>query len=123
MPSLVSLEATFGLKEGNTEEIFEKMNGFISSRKEKQPLEYPNAGSYFKRPARYFAGKLIEDCGLKGFRIGDAAVSEKHAGFVINLGHATANDVLALEDEIKNRVYKTYGVLLEREVRVIGKDD
>ena len=123
MPSLVSLEATFGLKEGNTEEIFEKMNGFISSRKEKQPLEYPNAGSYFKRPVRYFAGKLIEDCGLKGFRIGDAAVSEKHAGFVINLGHATANDVLALEDEIKNRVYKTYGVLLEREVRVIGKDD
>ena len=91
-------------------------------RKERQPLEYPNAGSYFKRPEGHFAGKLIEDCGLKGFRIGDAAVSQKHAGFIVNLGNATAGEVLALEDEIKSKVLKTYGVLLEREVRVITND-
>lgn len=120
--NLVCLGAKFELKQGNKADIIVKMNEFINSRKEKQPLEYPNAGSYFKRPEGHFAGKLIEDCGLKGFRIGDAAVSQKHAGFIVNLGNATAGEVLALEDEIKSKVLKTYGVLLEREVRVITND-
>ena len=91
----------------------------MRSRKEKQPLEYPSAGSYFKRPKDSFAGKLIEDCGLKGERVGDAEVSVKHAGFIINRGHATANDILALEDKIKETVMSRFGVELEREVRLI----
>ena len=119
---IVCLGAKFKLEAGDKSEILVKMNEFMSSRKEKQPLEFPNAGSYFKRPEGYFAGKLIEDCGLKGFRIGGAAVSQKHAGFIVNLGGATANDVLVLEAEIKDRVFKAYGVLLEREVRVITND-
>ena len=91
----------------------------MASRREKQPLEYPSAGSYFKRPDGYFAGKLIEDCGLKGMRVGGAEVSLKHAGFIINVDGATYSDVLALEEKIKERVYQTYGISLEREVVLI----
>ena len=91
----------------------------MRSRQEKQPLNFPSAGSYFKRPAGHFAGKLIEDCGLKGVRVGGAAVSEKHAGFIVNLGNATAEDVLDLEEKIKTAVKEKYGVILEREVRKV----
>ena len=116
----VCLGAEFSLKKDAKENIFAKMNEYISSRRAKQPLEYPNAGSYFKRPEGHFAGKLIEDCGLKGFSVGDASVSEKHAGFVINKGNATAADILSLEAEVKRRVFEAYGVALEREVRYIS---
>ena len=118
-PDLICLEATFLLTSAPEEQIRAKMKENMSSRKEKQPLEYPSAGSYFKRPTGSFAGKLIEDCGLKGLRVGDAEVSVKHAGFIINLGHATADDILELEEKIKERVMSRFGVLLEREVRLI----
>lgn len=91
-------------------------------RKEKQPLEYPSAGSTFKRPEGYFAGKLVEDAGLKGCSIGGAMVSEKHAGFVINYDNATATDILNLMDHIKREVYMQFGVELEPEVKIIGKE-
>ena len=117
--SLLCLGATFALETGDCEKIKEKMNANMGARREKQPLEYANAGSYFKRPTGYFAGKLIEDCGLKGFSIGDAQVSEKHAGFIINKGNATARDILLLEREVSRRVFERFGVTLEREVRVI----
>ena len=117
--SLLCLGAVFELEKGSHDEIKEKMNANMSARREKQPLEYANAGSYFKRPTGYFAGKLIEDCGLKGYSIGDAEVSEKHAGFIINKGNATARDILLLEGEVRRRVYERFGVTLEREVRVI----
>ena len=116
---LVCVSAKMKLTEGRTDEIKEKMREFTVNRREKQPLEYPSAGSYFKRPEGHFAGKLIEDCGLKGLRVGGACVSEKHAGFIINLGGATAEDVFALEERIRDTVYKQFGVTLEREVRVI----
>lgn len=89
-------------------------------RREKQPLEYPSAGSTFKRPEGYFAGKLIEDCGLKGFCVGKAQVSPKHSGFVINTGEATAEDVLGLIRHIQETVYERFGVTMEPEVRIVG---
>ena len=118
-PSLVCLGAVFALPYGNEAEIKEKMAQNMASRKANQPLEYPSAGSYFKRPEGHFAGKLIEDCGLKGLSVGGAQVSEKHAGFIINRGGATYSDVLALEEKIKEKVFSEFGVELEREVRVI----
>ena len=117
---LICLGAAFMLPCGNESEIKAKMAQNMAMRREKQPLEYPSAGSYFKRPEGYFAGKLIDDCGLKGFRVGDAKVSEKHAGFIINVGNATFGDILALEEKIKERVMQEFGVALEREVRVIA---
>jgi len=116
---LVCLGATFTLQEGDRETIEAKMRENMTSRKEKQPLELPSAGSYFKRPTGRFAGKLIEDCGLKGFSVGDAEVSKKHAGFIVNKGNATARDNLALEAEVRHRVFDAFGVTLEREVHVI----
>ena len=86
----------------------------------KQPLEYASAGSTFKRPEGYFAGKLIEDAGLRGFRIGDAQVSEKHCGFVINRGNATASEIMELIQEVQKRVYEQSGVRLEPEVKLLG---
>jgi hypothetical protein len=91
-------------------------------RKEKQPLEYPSAGSFFKRPAGHFAGALIEGAGLKGLSVGGAQVSEKHAGFLINKGGATAADFLKLMEEVQERVMEKYGVRLEPEVRIVGED-
>lgn len=91
-------------------------------RLDKQPLEYPSAGSTFKRPKDHFAAKLIDDCGLRGLRIGDAQVSEKHAGFIINRGHATASDILALMHEVTHRVEEATGIHLEPEVRILGED-
>lgn len=99
-----------------------RMDECARARREKQPLNFPSAGSTFKRPAGTFAAKLIDDCGLRGLRIGDAQVSEKHTGFVVNLGQATAHDILALMDEIKTRVYEATGVTLDPEVRILGED-
>ena len=89
-------------------------------RRDKQPLEYPSAGSTFKRPEGHFAGKLIEDAGLRGYRVGDAQVSEKHCGFVVNRGQATAAEVAQLIRDVQNKVMDQYGVMLEPEVRMIG---
>lgn len=113
----IVLSTTLKLKEGNAEEIFALMNKNMSARKEKQPLELPNAGSTFKRPGEnIFVGRLIEESGLKGYKIGGAQVSEKHAGFLVNCGGATSDDVLALIEYIKNSIYAKYGVALEQEI-------
>jgi len=90
-------------------------------RKEKQPMDLPSAGSVFKRPEGFYTGKLIEECGLRGFRIGDAAVSEKHCGFIVNLGSATAKDVYQLIQHIQQVVYKHYNVHLQTEIRILGE--
>ena len=114
------LEATFSFEKGNPAEIQEEIKELNKRRREKQPLEYPSAGSTFKRPEGYFAGKLIEDAGLRGYRVGDAQVSEKHCGFVVNRGEATAKDVAQLISDVQNRVMDEFGVKLEPEVRMIG---
>lgn len=113
------LSATLALKKGDPEEIQVKMKDFMSRRREKQPLEYPSAGSTFKRYPGYYTGKLIEDAGLKGYSVGGAMVSEKHAGFVINTGKATSADILSLIEHIKETIYQKNGIMLECEVRII----
>ena len=118
--SFICLSAKMELRAGERRDSLEKMREFAEKRRLSQPLEYPSAGSYFKRPEGHFAGKLIEDCNLKGLTVGGASVSEKHAGFIINLGGATSADILELEKRIIDAVYKKFGVRLEREVRVIG---
>lgn len=114
------LAAEFELKAGNREEIKARMDELALARRQKQPLEYPSAGSTFKRPEGYFAGKLIEDAGLKGYTVGGAAVSEKHCGFVVNTGNATAAEVLQLMSDVRDRVNERFGVVLEPEVVMIG---
>ena len=112
----VIIESTFKLKNGSREEIEFKMNDFIKRRTQKQPLEYPSAGSVFKRyPGRYTA-QMIDEAGLKGYSVGGAQVSEKHAGFIINRGNATCDDVLKLIDIVKNRILKLYGIEIECEI-------
>ena len=118
---LVVLRAGFSFTKGDAMAITEKVAELSRSRKEKQPLEYPSAGSTFKRPEGYFAGKLIQDCGLKGFRVGDAMVSEKHSCFVINVGHATAADVMTLIRHVQQEVDRQFCVRIEPEVRMIGE--
>ncbi len=113
---------SFRLEVGDKNEILAKMNDLNQRRKDKQPLEYPSAGSTFKRPEGYFAGRLIENAGLKGFSVGGACVSEKHAGFVVNKGGATAADILGVIDHVRRTVYEKDGVLLEPEVRIWGFD-
>ncbi len=108
-------------KKGDAGAIMARVDELSRQRREKQPLEYPSAGSTFKRPEGYFAGKLIQDAGLKGYRVGDAMVSEKHSGFVINAGAATAEDVRRLMADVDGRVYEKFGVHLEPEVRLIGE--
>ena len=115
------LSVTFRLREGNREEIRARIGDFQKRRMEKQPLNYPSAGSTFKRPEGYFAGKLIMDAGLRGFQIGDARVSDKHCGFVVNVGKATARDVTDVIEEVQERVRERFGVSLEREVIYLGK--
>lgn len=115
-------EVELSLTMGNPEEIRAKMNDLTTRRESKQPLEMPSAGSTFKRPKGYFAGTLIDQTGLKGLRVGDAMVSTKHAGFVVNAGHATAADVLTLIEEVKKCVYAAHGVKLYPEVRIIGEE-
>lgn len=117
--SYIVLEGVFRLNPGKTEEIQEKMKELNARRRDKQPLEYPSAGSTFKRPEGYFAGKLIEDAGLRGYRVGDAQVSEKHCGFVINRGEATCEEVLQCIRDVQEKVQEQFGVLLEPEIRII----
>ena len=116
----IVLGAVFRLYPGEEEKIGTRIAELREARQSKQPLEYPSAGSTFKRPEGYFAGKLIMDAGLSGFSVGDAQVSEKHCGFVINRGHATAEQVAALIDTVRETMQRTYGVLLEPEVRYLG---
>jgi len=118
--NVIILGATLKLSQGNMSEIREEMKTLNKKRKDSQPLDKRSAGSTFKRPKEYFAGKLIEESGLKGFNIGDAKVSEKHAGFVINDGNATAKDVVQLMEFIAKKVYENYNVKLEPEVRILG---
>ena len=117
----IVLSATFGLKKGNKAEIGAKMDELMASRRAKQPLEYPSCGSTFKRPEGHFAGALIEQCGLKGYTVGGASVSEKHAGFVINSANATSDDILSLVEYIKKTVFDKTNVLLEEEIRIVGE--
>lgn len=113
-------EVELNLKEGENGAIEHKMGDYTCRREAKQPIEMPSAGSTFKRPPGYFAGTLIEQTGLKGLRIGGAQVSEKHAGFIINVGGATAADVLSLISEVQRRVYDKFNVKLQPEVQIIG---
>lgn len=117
----VVLGGVIRLTPGNPDEIRGMMEKWRQSRMEKQPLEYPSAGSTFKRPEGYFAGKLIMDAGLRGYRVGDAQVAEKHCGFVVNRGEATAADVLQLIADVQDRVHECFQVELEPEVRIIGE--
>lgn len=117
----IVLAATIKLESGNKTDIEAKMEELKQARVSKQPLEYPSAGSTFKRPEGYFAGKLIMDSGLRGASVGDAMVSEKHCGFVINKGHASAKDVIELIDNVRKSVKEKYGVELETEVKMLGE--
>ena len=114
------LSAVFALTPGNREEVESVMRDLNARRREKQPLEYPSAGSFFKRPAGHFAGQLIEQSGLKGLTVGGAQVSEKHAGFLINRGGATAGDFLSIMEQVQQTVKRDSGVQLENEVRIVG---
>jgi UDP-N-acetylmuramate dehydrogenase len=116
------LEASFNLQSGDYSAIKEKVDDLQRRRREKQPLEYPSAGSTFKRPEGFFAGKLIEDCGLKGTSIGGAEVSQKHSGFIINKGNAKAKDIIDLIAYVQKVVLEKFGVELHPEVRIIGED-
>lgn len=115
------LEAVISLKAGDVEEIKAIMKDLTEKRVSKQPLEYPSAGSTFKRPEGYFAGKLIMDAGLRGYQVGGAQVSEKHCGFVINKGNATAADVCGLMKDVQEKVQEQFGVTLEPEVKFLGE--
>ena len=114
--SFIILSAKFKLSPSNRDSIKEKMDNLKALRVEKQPLEYPSAGSTFKRPEGYFAGKLIQDAGLKGYTVGGAMVSDKHSGFVINKGNATASDIMTLISDVQRIVYEKFEVRLETEV-------
>ena len=117
---LAVVEATLQLFPGHRDALYATMAELQKMRQEKQPLSYPSAGSFFKRPSGYFAGALIEQAGLKGLTVGKAQVSELHAGFLINLGGATTDDFIALKDEVQRRVMERFSVQLEPEVRIIG---
>jgi len=116
----IAVEVTMELEKGDKEEIADRMKELLEKRNSKQPVNYPSAGSTFKRPEGYFAGKLIEDAGLKGLTVGGAQVSTLHSGFAINTGGATATDILQLMALVQNTVYDKFGVMLEPEVRIIG---
>ncbi|WP_027625202.1 UDP-N-acetylmuramate dehydrogenase [Clostridium lundense] len=120
--SYTVLEAVFKLKKGDSEKIYARIDDLGRRRREKQPLEYPSAGSTFKRPEGYFAAKLIEDSGLKGIHVGDAEVSQKHSGFIINKGNATAKDILDLIEVVQRTVKEKFDVDLHTEVMIIGQD-
>lgn len=118
-PGWCILSVTVVLHRGDGAAVLAKMQELLGKRKEKQPLEWPSAGSTFKRPVGAFAGKLIEDCGLRGFTVGGAQISEKHCGFVINRGGATCADVVALTEQVRQIVEARTGFVLEREIRVV----
>ena len=117
---MIVLSVKLCLEFKEQELIYAKMNDFAARRREKQPLEYPSAGSTFKRPEGMFAGKLIMDAGLRGYTVGGAQVSQKHCGFVINTGNATAEDVYTVIKDVQNKVNDTFGVMLEPEVIMVG---
>lgn len=117
----IVLDATFELVSGSREDISGAMKEYARLRVEKQPLEYPSAGSTFKRPEGYFAGKLIQDAGLKGYRVGGAVISKKHSGFVVNDAGASASDVCQLMDDVAKRVFEEFQVVIEPEVRFVGE--
>lgn len=117
----IVLETTLKLENGEKQKIENKMNEYLNSRKEKQPLELPSAGSSFKRQEGIITAKLIDECGLKGFKIGGAKISEKHAGFIVNYDNATAEDVLNLVKYIKEKVYEKHGIKIEEEIKIIGE--
>lgn len=121
-PSFVIISAELKLQRKDIKDIKEKMEQNSNSRKEKQPLEYPNAGSTFKRPEGFYVGTMIEELGLKGYRIGDAEISTKHAGFIVNRGNAKAQDIISLIEYSKQKVYEKYGVKLENEIEIIGEE-
>ena len=115
----IILETELKLKKGKKEEIQAKMEDYLKQRKEKQPLEYPSAGSTFKRGEGYITAKLIDECGLKGYSIGGAQISEKHAGFIINKGNATSKDILDLIEYTKRKVYDKFKIEIKEEIEVI----
>jgi len=119
--SWIILKGRFKLKTGKREEILERVRSYSEMRKKRQPLDYPSAGSVFKNPEEGPAGKWIEEAGLKGFRIGRAMVSERHANFIINLGKAKAEEVIRLMEFVEKKVYEGKGISLEREVKVVGE--
>ena len=118
----IIIESIIELKKGNKAEIKQKMEDDKRSRKLKQPLNYPNAGSVFKRGNDYITAMLIDKCGLKGYNVGDAYVSDLHAGFIVNKGNATAKDVLELIEYIKKRVYEEFNKKIELEIEIVGED-
>lgn len=120
--NLIILASEIGLQNGDKEEIENKMKEYMTARNSKQPVNMPSAGSTFKRPTGFFAGKLIEDSGLKGYTIGGASVSTLHAGFIVNNGDATSKDILDLISYVQDKVYENYSVKLETEVKIIGED-
>ncbi|MCX7749223.1 MAG: UDP-N-acetylmuramate dehydrogenase [Clostridia bacterium] len=119
---LLVLKSVMQLRKGDPNQIKALMDDLNRRRKEKQPLHLPSAGSVFKRPEGYFAGKLIEDCGLRGFSIGDAEVSDMHCGFIVNKGNASAQDIINLVHHIQSEVNSKYGVTLQTEVRIVGEE-
>ena len=119
----IILETKLKLEYGKKEEIKKKMDEYLSSRKEKQPIEYPSAGSTFKRQEGVITAKLIDECGLKGFKIGGAKVSEKHAGFIINYNNAKAKVVFDLIKYVKEKVYEKYGIKIKEEIRIVGEEE
>ena len=120
--NVIVTDVTLRLTPGDPDAIARQTEELLAARREKQPLEYPSAGSTFKRPEGAFAAKLIDDAGLKGLRVGDALVSEKHSGFIVNLGNATAGDILSLMGEVQSRVRAMFDINLEPEVRILGED-
>lgn len=118
----IVLDATFALKKGNYDQIKAQMDDLNARRAAKQPLDLPSCGSVFKRPKGYFAGKLIHDAGLQGYTVGGAQVSKKHAGFIVNIGHGTGSDYLAVIHHVQATVKEKFGVELQTEVRIIGRD-
>lgn len=119
---LIQLSSVFQLREDDPLQIRMRMDDLDAQRNAKQPMELPSGGSVFKRPEGYFTGKLIDDCGLRGYRIGDAAISEKHCGFIVNLGSATAREVKTLITHIQATIFDRFGVRLEPELRMVGED-
>ena len=117
----IILQATLELEKGNSTEIKEKMDEYMQFRKEKQPIEYPNAGSTFKRGEDFVTAKLIDEAGLKGYKVGGAQVSKKHAGFIVNVDNATAKDVIELTDYIKEKIEEKFGKKINLEIQIIGE--
>lgn len=120
-PSWIILKGRFQLKKGKKEEIFERVKSYSEMRKRTQPLDYPSAGSIFRNPKEGPAGRWIEDLGLKGFRMGQAMISDKHANFIVNLGKARAQEVIDLMEMVERKIYEEKGISLEREVKVVGE--